>query len=179
MGRTLEDLKADIALFNEELRQDRIERGLPSERPADFVGIPLSIVIADRLKPFLPIAVRYAAILAEGTLYRMDPTKLEGYRRDAELLCKSTGLWSGFVGGGYRAILQVIDKVNEADQELPADALRQLHYNIELARGNARSDADGSKEVLAEVERLMNDPAAFQAEYSAALAHYESIKHLL
>ncbi|MDO3681697.1 hypothetical protein [Paenibacillus ehimensis] len=187
MADTLEMIRADITDLKERLRELRIEQGKPPEAPPNFVPVPLSIVLAERVRSFIPIAIKYASLLAGGTLHRVDTSKFEHYRRDAELLCRSTGLWCSLVGGGVYAIIRVMDDVNaiidageEENAHIPG-LLRRFHFALELARHDVQHDMwDGYESeaslTRAEVERLKNDPAAFQAAYDEALAHYEAIK---
>ncbi|MCM3272954.1 hypothetical protein [Paenibacillus elgii] len=187
MADTLDMIRADNESLKARLRELRIEQGKSPEAPPNFVPVPLSIVLVERVRSFIPIAIKYASLLAGGTLHRVDTSKFENYRKDAELLCRSNGLWCSLVGGGVYAIIRVMDDVNaiiDAGEEENAHIpgfLRRFHFALELARHDVQHDTwDGyeseTRLTREEVERLKNDPAAFQAAYDAALAHCEAIK---
>ncbi len=186
-------LKETLDGWAEQVRQDRIERGLPADPPADFVDIPLSIVIAGRLRPFLRIAVKYLAVLAEGTVYRVDTDKLAQYQEYAELLAKSIGSHCGAIGGNVKALLSIMNKLSAMEDVTEADIQRAVYYGSIYAK-QAATDAtydvfpiEGDylvrkrivDERRAEVARLRADDSAFQAAYDEARVKYDEIKHLL
>lgn len=195
MADPIEKVRADIAELGESLRQIRVEQGLPPESPEHFVPIPLSIVLVERVRPLIPIAAKYAALLADGTLYRIDTSKLDQYRKDAALLHMSTGIFCSIVGTGVGGLIRMMERVNEiidAGEEDTAhipDLLRHVHFALEWARYDIKYDMwDNHIDIPPreqehanrnEIERLKNDPAAFQAEYDAAMTQYETIKHLI
>ncbi|MHA7964968.1 hypothetical protein ACX93W_12565 [Paenibacillus sp. CAU 1782] len=166
--------------------------GLPAEpeRPAPFVDIPLSIVIAERLRPFIRIAVKYLAILAEGTVYRIDTDKLAQYREYAELLAHSTGSNCSLAAAGVRGLLRIMDDMNAQADVTEADisrAIRASTLYIRFARFNTSSDMSPQDtdyltrermiaEHRAEVARLRSDSAAFQGAYDEVCTKYDEIK---
>jgi len=192
MADGLDKMRVDIEDLKERIRQHRIERGLPLEPPEKFVPVPLSIILAERVQPFISIAVKYASILADGTLYRVDTSKLDHYRRDAELLSMSKGLWCSLVGGGVRGAIRIMEQVNgildageEENAHIP-DLLRNIHFALAWSRQDIENDLwdtrcdlhpnEQERNNQSEIDRLKNDPGTFQAEYDAAMAQYKAIK---
>lgn len=186
--QTNEEIRIDTAALAERLRQWRIEQGLPPEpkRVKPFVSIPLSLILLERLQPFVQIAVKYTALLAGGTVHRIDTAAFDKYREYAEILQGSCGTWCKWSSTGFLGMLKTMEKVNttaEDDFHL-SDILRLAHFEIEMMRHDTRGDMweiiddkvrNNSVTIGAEIERLKNDPAAFQAEYDAAL---EQLKQL-
>jgi hypothetical protein len=165
---------------------------VPPEEPDRFVEIPLSIVLAKRVKAFIPIAVKYLSVLAEGTVYQIDTAKFAQYREYSELLHMSKGTWCCIVGGGVHGILRIMDGVNAADSVDYVDVsglVRRGLFSIELLRKDIHFDKwDDHSDVRPhvqqrlvneEVARLESDPDAYQAEYDAARTQYETIRHLI
>ena len=173
----MEELRSSLAELSEQVRAERLERGLPAEPPPDFVGIPLSIALIRRLEPFQRIAVKYLAILAEGTIHRVDTNKLVQYREYAEVLSKSIGTFCGFIGGSTLALFTLMDEVTEEE-----DIDRAVHRGGIFAgwtRRDTESDIYEDQTDRAEIDRLCSDEEAFQAAYVAARAQYDEIKHLI
>lgn len=186
-----DDLRKSLEEIKERTRQARMERGQLPEPPKDFVSVPLSIALAERLKPFKGIAAKYAGIIAEGRLIQVDMSKFEGFRKDIALLDMSVGFHCGMVGAGCRIVLSMMETINSAIEagatEPDTDMIRRLHFALSLIRKSPSDDAydyksdisapEQNRIVHAEVERLKADPITFEAELAAAWAHYETIKH--
>ncbi|GGA06415.1 hypothetical protein GCM10008018_60340 [Paenibacillus marchantiophytorum] len=176
MMETIEEIRFITAELGERVRQIRTERGQLPEPPDDFVSVPLSIVLTERLKPFEQIAIKYAGIIAEGHLISIDMSKLVEYRKTAALLYMSVGFETGMYASMVDMILREMDRVNSAlesgntDDTHAGEVLRFLHFAIEMMRGHS-SVAD------AESKRLKEDAEVLETELSAAWAHYETIKH--
>ncbi|CDN43477.1 hypothetical protein [Paenibacillus sp. P22] len=189
---TTEEIRVDIADLKERLRQHRIESGRnpdPPPRPK-FVDVPLSIAMVERLKPFRQIAVKYAAIIADGRAVRVDTDKFAEYERLSELLCFSKGFWSTTMGGFVRNIKNVMNKVNNAidedsleDFDLLAEA-RKLAIMFRIFDDIRVRDHDGyayyaeNRDILRfdETNRMCSDEEAYQAAFDEAWAHYQTIK---
>ncbi|NQX61814.1 hypothetical protein [Paenibacillus qinlingensis] len=194
MTETLDDIRKRTEELRERLTKARLENGQSAEPPEDFVPLPLSIILAERLKPFEPIAIKYAGIIAEGRLISIDMSKLVEYRKTAELLRMSVGFETGLYAGMVNRILRQMDEVNSAIESGNIEAihvgevLRLLHFSIKMMRGhdpiddayNSTINVSYSNQITlaeAEIERLKADTEAFEAELTAAWAHYETIKH--
>lgn len=195
-----ENLQEKIEEYAEQLRADRIARGLPPEPPEDFVSLPLGIILAERLKPFLRIAAQYASVIAVGRLVRVDTSKLEDYRETAKLAGMCCGFSVSLIAACVTDFLRMMDKVNSAIDEgresdiETEDVLRDLHFDLEWMQKDPWYDARHphesisasqfdyygyEKKIRAEVERLKSDPEALQAELDAAWRHYRAIEHLI
>lgn len=182
--------------YVEGLRRDRIARGLPPERPEDFVDIPLSVILADRLRPLERIVIRFLTLLADGVYPRIETANLEKYREDARLLSFSKSLHGSIVALGAKGVIGIIESVSKAvdsgmEDTLDAAALvRKGHVfltflrkdGIKTAYHHMELDLPENEKYIAFVEvvhKLRTDPEALEAEMAAAKEHYESIKHLI
>ncbi|MGO4372083.1 hypothetical protein AB4Z21_15165 [Paenibacillus sp. MCAF20] len=193
MAMTNSEILSDIEDLTQRIRQHRIEQGLlPEPKRIDpFVSVGLSNAIMDRLQPFVRIAVKYTALLADGVLHRLDTSAFAEYRQYAETLCFSRSFWGKYSGAlGVICMLRVMDNVNTAADEdihIP-EVLRTAHFAIEWMRkgygddgihfpdetpeeGKARRQANSD-----EYKRLKADSDAFDAEYAEARRQYELIK---
>ncbi|MHA2853413.1 hypothetical protein ACXZ7E_05480 [Paenibacillus lautus] len=188
---TNEELRDSIAELTERLRQARIERrierGVPEEAPEDFVEETLSFALYNRLLPFKKIAVKYASIIAEGGAPTVDLSKLEEYRQIAALLCKSKIDEVRWFAVGLSEILMHMKRVNDAVSSREYDGptmhdLSSISLAIRFAdMGNVYHDYRSTETYLARKQRIAAEIERmdFDKEYAEAMAHYESIKHLL
>ncbi|MGC4378314.1 hypothetical protein WD019_15510 [Fictibacillus sp. Mic-4] len=177
--------------YKEKIRQDRLNRGLPEKTPEDFVPIPLSVVLVERLKPFEKIVIRYAKLLMDsGELIPIDTKKLDKYRRIGELLSMSKGLFSSVTGAMVIDILRYMDKVNQALlQHVPTidpdHVATHLYLSLQLFGSDSFYDSgrDDYRELERayrnEYNRLKTDPIRFIMETKRYRRQYESIKHLI
>lgn len=194
--------------YIEEYRQERIAKGLPLKGPDKFVSVPLSAVLAERIRPLERVAVKFLKLLGDGVFHRIDAERLEKFRVEAELLCYSKSLHGFFVGFGAGGIISLIDQVRKAIDENNTELLNITHMlgngylflkwlretNIRCAYGDhCRDDEDDLDRLyggfesandqftafFGEVKRLRDDSEALEKELASAKAHYESIKHLI
>lgn len=188
-SKTTEEYRELADRLGEQVRQARIDRGLPPESPPDFVDIPLSFIIAERLLPFKAIAVKYAAIIAEGKLIRVDITNLASYEQDAQILSESKGMFCGLIGSAVFRIIRTMRRVNKAieagnTEELnPVDIVRHVYFDVGFLNRDYTMDANDyavfertgkPREVAAEEKRrLLEDLTAYQAEWDVVMAEYE------
>lgn len=184
MAATNEELRNDIADLTEKIRQVRIEQGLSPEvlpRP-QIIGITLSLALVERLQPFNAIAIKYAAILAQGEVTRIDTDRLREYEDYAQLLHYSKGTFCAVHSLGARWAFQVIRSVNEAIDAGTTDmldvnkAMRDMHFCIGFMTKNdglGFDEYEGSKDSgispREEAKRLLSDPAAFQSAIEEAM----------
>ncbi len=136
--------KGDMIVLNgvtrltECIRKFRIEQGLdPYPKPlSELVSTPLALAIIGRLKPFTAILVKYARLLAEGEVTRIDTDRLSQYVEYAKLLKYAEEKLYGVPGLGVRLSLGVINRVNNAIDEDKLDTLdinaqvRSLHIAL-------------------------------------------------
>ncbi|GGG15817.1 hypothetical protein [Paenibacillus aceti] len=180
---TNDELRVDIAALTERLRQIRIEQGLTPDPPEreDFVDIPLSLALVERLQPFRAIAVKYASILAAGQVTRIDMDKLVEYEEIAHMLMRSVGFWCGLHGFSAGATLQMMKHINEmidagkTDEINTSDEMRKIRIYIgwmtkDDGLGHDLFDQHGKYDMDAreEAKRLLADPDALQAAIDAA-----------
>lgn len=186
---TNDQIHASIADLTERLRAVRIEQGLPEEPPerVEFVDIPLSLVLIDRLQTFRAIIVKYASVLASGEVTRIDTNKLTEYTQMGRLLSHSKGFFSGLHSIGITGALSIINRVNEAidtgkTEDLDINgAMRQLHFCVGFMTRDDGIRHDGydyedetGKSIHEEKNRLLSDPAILQAEIDVALAQLDN-----
>ncbi|GED58429.1 hypothetical protein ABER61_02915 [Brevibacillus formosus] len=189
----------EIAAKTEELRQrvaaSRIAKGQPPEPPEKFVPIPLGVILAEQLAPFYKIAVQYAAVIASGSLVHVDTSKLEKYRETAKLARMCIGRHSGLIASSVEWCLREMDEINAAinegkESEIDKTSkMRRFSFFLEYLNESPWADTYDYKstephhireaKIKAEVERLKNDPDAYQAEQDAAWRHYSEIEHLI
>ncbi|MCM3560901.1 hypothetical protein M4D57_20260 [Brevibacillus borstelensis] len=192
---TIDEIQAKTEELRQRVAAIRIAEGKPPEPPENFVPIPLGIILAEELAPFYKIAVQYAAVIASGALVRVDTTKLAKYRETAKLASMCVGFNVGLIGSSVERVLHTMDKINAAiDEGREGDVdiareMRMLDHFLHFMSYSPWDDAhdyrspktyyDQLMEMRAEVERLKNDPEAYQAELDAAWRHYREIEHLL
>ncbi|MFD2672800.1 hypothetical protein [Marinicrinis sediminis] len=194
MAESIEEIKRMVDELTEELRQYRIERGLPHEPPEDFVDEALSIILVERLFPFYPIAVKYAKLVAGGTYHSIDMSIFEKYESLAKLLAqsKADGVRSYVTGVGIilnemRSINKSIDTGRTDDINLSSklSLIEVAMLGFQMGKHDLYSDYQSDNPVAhrerlrQEVEMLKADPERLQAAEEAAWTHYESIKHLI
>lgn len=123
----------DVARLTERLRQIRIDQGLdPDPKPVPkLVSTPLALAIIGRFKPLTAIMVKYARILAEGEVTRIDTDRLSQYVEYANLLRYAEEKFYSAPGLGVRLSLGVINRVNNAIDE---DTLDTLDVNAQVRR---------------------------------------------
>ncbi|XID95783.1 hypothetical protein ACF3MZ_15200 [Paenibacillaceae bacterium WGS1546] len=108
-----------LARMREKTRRSRIERGLPPDPPerSYFVDEELTRELVERIKPFYAIAVRYASLLSQGQVVRVDTGKIAEYKRLASLLRRSTNYWCRGIGGVIISFIDMIGRFNEGDPD--------------------------------------------------------------
>ncbi|MCC0566554.1 hypothetical protein [Brevibacillus borstelensis] len=195
MFETLDEIQTKTEELRQRVAAARIAQGQPPEPPENFVPIPLGIILAEQLAPFYKIAVQYAAVVAAGTLTRVDTSKLEKYRETAKLASMCVGFHSGLIANTVEWCLREMDEVNTAidegrESEIDVASLtRKFSFFLSFMDDSPWADTYDHKstrphhireaEIKAEVERLKNDPEAYQAELDAAWRHYHEIEHLI
>ncbi|QQE73154.1 hypothetical protein KDJ56_14620 [Brevibacillus composti] len=192
---SIEDIRARTEELRQRVAAARIAEGKPPEPPENFVPIPLGIILAEELAPFYKIAVQYAAVIAAGSLVRVDTSRLEKYRETAKLASMSVGVNVGLIGSSVKRALHTMDKINEAIEEGREDEIdtrremRMLNHFVRNINRSPWKDGINHKSeeppyvqeaaIKAEVERLKNDPEAYQALLDAAWRRYREIEHLI
>lgn len=184
MAATNEVLRTDIADLTERLREIRIEQGLsPEALPRQqIIGITLSLALVERLQPLKAIAIKYASILAQGEVPRIDTDRLKEYEDYAQLLHYSKGTFCAVHSLGARWAFQVIRSVNEAIDAGTTDmldvnkAMRDMHFCIGFMTKNdglGFDEYESSKDIgispREEAKRLLSDPVALQTAIDEAL----------
>jgi hypothetical protein len=165
-----EKIEESIAKLDEDIRHDRLERGVPEEAPSEFLPEDYSAVLASRLTPFKKIAVTYAKLLMDsGELYPINTAKLEKYRKVGELLSMSEDIFSAMTGAGVLDILRYMGTVNEAikndDHVNPDYVAEHIYLDIQLFTNGH--------------DRGQYTPAQFINTTKRYRRHYESIRHLI
>lgn len=181
---TNDEIRTDIAGLTERLRQIRIEQGLAPDPPEreDFVEIPLSLALIERLQPFRAIAIKYASILAAGQVMRIDTEKLSEYAEIARVLNRSVGFFSRLYARGADGVMAAMEHINtlidagRIEEINTSEKMRGVHFCIEWMtkdeglRHDAFDHRDKYKEdARIEAERLLSDPAALQSAIDEAL----------
>lgn len=195
-SKTLKQLRDEIAQYREMAQQDRIERGLPAERPGSFVDETLSYVLYyDKLADFYPIAVKYAKILTSGIYIELDTDSLAEYRKYAELLRFSKAFNVKQVAHGIITLLSLADKINGAivagttdsiDHKRTATTLSLCLTLIHVDDGLFRYDHESEEATTVREARmkeaevaLRNDPERYAAELEQAFKRYDEIKEMI
>lgn len=194
--RTAEQLRAEIEQYREIAQQDRIERGLPPERPSNFVDETLSYVLYDdKLADFYPIAVRYAKIITGGTFIVMDTDKLVEYRKYAEMLQFSKVFNVRKIAFGIVTLLNQMDTINKAVADGTTDGIEykrivslfslcvslihvdKTNFRYDYASEEAHSVREAR--MKADEDALRNDEERYAAEVVQTFKQYEEIKELI
>lgn len=162
----------DVARLTERIRKLRIDQGLdPDPKPVPrFVSTPLALAIIGRLKPFTAIVVKYARLLAESEVTRIDTDKLSRYVECANLLRYAEEKFYSVPGLGVRLSLGVINRVNNAIDEDKLDTLdinaqvRRLHIALKwltsrdtLKKAKVFSDEETFQAVIADVKKRIEE----------------------
>jgi hypothetical protein len=183
------EMDNEIDELLEELRRERVARGLPADPPAPFVPMPVTCVLMERVMPLRDIVIKYALLVNNAK--KVLPLDAEGlrkrYAKDLALLSQSVGLFSGMTGG---LLLQTIDEIERAQKdadvesaaEVAEELARIIYINLELTQSiPSLSDMniEESAEDKAEYDRLKADEALIHAELDKYSAEYEAVRHLL
>lgn len=183
------EMEQELDEITEQMRQERIARGLPPERPPYFVPMPVTCFLLERVWPLRQIIVRYALLVNNAKVVL--PLDVSGlrvrYEKDLNLLGESVGLISGLTAALLRQSLEAIheaqiDAESESSTEVAEELVRTLYSNLDLCKGMPSLgdlNIDDGAEDKAEYERLKSDDALIQAEIDKFTAEYESIRHLL
>jgi hypothetical protein len=194
----IDKIRRDIELLrkkSEEKKRERVAMGLLAEPPEDFLPLPISGVLADRIKSVCPFIAKYAKLVLEsGQLLPVSVEKLEGAKEYADILRRSTGMFLGIVGMAVYGAIREIEQINESlengqeYEKSAGKAAADLYLFLKLA-GHCKHafNSDIYDEIedrsqlyvyYAEYKRLKSDDKLFEAELAKHQEHYTSIKHL-
>src|SRR5690625_1077053 len=190
------ELKAELDYLTEQVRKERLERGLPEKQPEDFVSIAMAWTMYERCEPLFKFAIKYAQLCdqADEILELTDEqiTWIKSFQRFTDLITKVKGsVGIKGLGGSLSGLISGLEKHNE--YETVIELLRSLLLHIQFLKGEyyphslhqyvylfdvSKEENDKHREkVYAEVERL-KDEEYFEAELERLSEHYNSIKHL-
>lgn len=194
-----EKIEADIKRLEqerEEIRRERVAKGLPADPPDSFVSISIALLLCQRVEPVFRFVVKYAKLTMDSRqLLPVDLSQFNKYRHDLMLLSHSKGFTTGIWGVGLLKCIELIEQVNETiknDETVTLDPFlvsRKIYAWLQLMGDKApeidsrlgldyREEEKEIAETRAELERFRTDEAAFAAEVNALWQYYESIKHL-
>jgi hypothetical protein len=177
----------------EDMRADRVARGLPPSPPDQFVPCEVGYLLMERHKHLFDYFVRYATLCNEANeKLPINAAKFDQCKSDLHLIRKTI---NGGPGPGCFAtgILAAIAVVKKADEKSTSEYLRCLYMALQLAKlgvdiplssvaydFNLTSTENRKlyENVVASYERYKSDEALLNAELERLRAHYESIKHL-
>ncbi|MFF3021212.1 hypothetical protein ACFVRR_00920 [Gottfriedia sp. NPDC057948] len=143
---------------------------MPAERPPSFVSLKLTHELFERVCPLRNAIIKYTSLIGTaGRVLPLDVKKLrDKYTQDLTLLNESVGVFSSLTG---HAMLDSLDKIEEAlneDETEAFDLVRELYANIALFMDRP-----------AIYDMVYDNVAEVIDEKEEALAHYESIQHLI
>jgi hypothetical protein len=165
------------------MRQERIDRGLPPDRPSAFVPMPITCVLMERVAPLRALLIRYALLVNNAR--KILPIGVEELRqryiKELTLICESVGVFSSLAGYSMLRSLDQIELAISSGSNDVEDLTRSLYTNFDIGNHLASlSDLniESSVEDEAEYKRLKSDEALLQSEIDKYSAEYESIRHL-
>lgn len=190
------ELKAELDYLTEQVRKERLERGLPEKQPDGFVSIAMAWTLYERCEPLFKFAIKYAQLCdqADEILELTDEqiTWIKSFQRFTDLITKVKGsVGIKGLGGSLSGLISGLEKHNE--YETVIELLRSLLLHIQFLKGEyyphslhqyvylfdvSKEENDKHREkVYAEVERL-KDEEYFEEEFKRLTEHYQAIKHL-
>lgn len=195
MADSIEKMKADIEMLRtrlEEVKRDRVARGLPADTPDDFLPVPLSGVLAERLTDTAAFIAKYAKLVLDGRqLLAVNVERLQEAKELADLLRRSKGRFLSIYGMAIHSAIVKIEKVSEAVAngqgfpESPKFVAERLYVYLNFGEGrksNFYNDVydqpEDKKQIYEECKRLEGDEAYLQAELDKYRKYYATIKHL-
>lgn len=193
---TNEELRAEIAKLDEQIKADRKARGVPPEPPEDFVPIAMAWTLYERCEPLHKFAIKYAQLCDQADeILPLSDEQIEwakSFRKYTDLITKVKGsVGIKALGGSLDGLIKAIESRN--DYESVIELIRSMFIDLEFLRGeyyppslhqyvylfdvSRKENERFSEEVYTEYERLQ-DEEYFEAEFQKLSEHYESIKHL-
>lgn len=190
------ELKQEVDYLIEEMRKDRLARGLPEEPPEDFVPLAMAWTMYERCDPLFKFAIRYAQLCdqADEILELTDEqiawiktfrkyTDLIGEVKDGNMLRAYAGSMDGLIStmekrDEYEALIELLRPMMLHIGFLKGDySPPGLHQFVYLHDASKEENNRYREEVYAEIERL-KDEEYFEQELERLTEHYNSIKHL-
>ncbi|PGS55095.1 hypothetical protein [Bacillus sp. AFS041924] len=173
MELDLKKLDEDIRRFDEELeelKRERVAKGLPAERPPSFVSLKLTHELFERVCPLRNAIIKYASLIGTaGRVLPLDVKKLrDKYTQDLTLLNESVGVFSSLTGHAMIDSLNKIEEAINSDETEVFDLVRGLYVNISLFMDRP-----------AIYDLVFDNVAEVIDDEEQAIAHYEKIKHLI
>lgn len=193
---TNEELRAEIAKLDEQIKADRKARGVPPEPPEDFVPIAMAWTLYERCEPLHKFAIKYAQLCDQADeILPLSDEQIEwakSFRKYTDLITKVKGsVGIKALGGSLDGLIKAIESRNEYESVI--ELIRSMFIDLEFLRGeyyppslhqyvylfdvSRKENERFSEEVYTEYERLQ-DEEYFEAEFQKLSEHYESIKHL-
>lgn len=188
LKRSLEELDEILA----EVKAERVAKGLPADPPDDFLPIPISAIIAEKVLEASEFITKYTKLVFESEqLLQVNVDHLQETKDLADLLSRSKGQKLGVIGAAMKGAINIIEKINAGTYDKSASkAAGSLYIMLKLAHVS-RPDLNDAwdyrssvthyeqvKPYREEYDRLKGDEALYKAELSKYQEHYASIKHL-
>jgi hypothetical protein len=183
----IEKMKKEI----EEMRADRVAKGLPPSPPEEFVPAEIGFILLERCKPVFDVLVKYAKLCGDAqAILPIDASKFDPYMDDLVLLGETIGNGGMAFSVGLKGAINTIKKPGD---KTPDKYVRVLLKCLQLAGLEVKQELstfaydyklDSSeqgrrlKEVNANYELYKSDEALLNVELKRLMEHYESIKHL-
>jgi hypothetical protein len=195
MADSKDKIRSDIAKLKErleEVKRDRVARGLPAERPDRFVPPELGFLLKERNKHIFDFIVKYAKLCDDaGEIISIDTTKLNSSMRELKLVGETiNGLTISMFSMG---VLSAIKLINNPGELTHKEFTRQLLRYVQLAKhgidfpfsgltydGDLPTHENRKKqdEAYEKYQMYLNDEVLLNGELKSLYDHYESIKHL-
>lgn len=188
LKRSLEELDELLA----EVKAERVAKGLPADPPEDFLPIPISAMIAEKVLEASSFITKYTKLIFESEqLLQVNIDHLQETKELAELLSRSKGQKLGVIGAAMKGAINIIEQINAGTYDKSASkAASSLYIMLKLAHVS-RPDLNDAwdycssvthyeqvKPYREEYDRLKGDEALYKVELSKYQKHYASIKHL-
>ncbi|WP_423410255.1 hypothetical protein AABM38_10140 [Heyndrickxia sp. MSNUG] len=195
MADSIDKIRSDIAKMKEqieEMKRERVARGLPAERPAKFVPLEIGYLLKERNRYVFDFLAKYTKLCDDAReIIPVDLSKLKDAKKEIKLLAETVeGRWLGIISGSILSAIKLIQNPGDVN---PREYVRRLLLHLEMAKhgfdirlGQLTYDSNlttpenykKSDEVRAKYERYKEDESLFNEELSKLYNHYESIKHL-
>jgi hypothetical protein len=183
----IEKMKKQI----EEMKADRVARGLPPSPPEAFVPPEIGFILLERCKPLFDILAKYTKLCGDAqAILPIDTSKFDPYIDDLILLGETIGNGGMAFSVGLKGAINTIKKPGDNS---PDKYVRVLLKCLQLAglevkqvlstfaydyKLDSAEQGRHMKEVNANYELYKSDEALLKVELKRLKEHYESIKHL-
>jgi len=198
VSQTIDEIQTDIAQLTEQLEEvkaERVARGLPADLPPNYVSTAMAWHLYERCEPLYRFGIQYATLCDKANEIIELPDAQKEWAKSFE---KYTRLINYAEEMGVRTLAIALDGIiaaieNRFNYESVTQLLRLLHVSLQFITGDySRPTLDGiawgahvntdeatyRREVSQEYLRL-KDEVEFEKELEKVNEHYYKIKEMI